>query len=150
MGEPFRVRVRVRGYELDTNGHLNQAVYLQYAEHARWELVRAAGVSQQRLLAARLGPVVLENTVRYRRELVDGDEVDVSCAFEWGSGKTYRVSQEIRLAAGEVAAGELAAEVTGVGGLMSLDERRLVADPPGRFRELATAPGLLGLDEHRG
>jgi acyl-CoA thioester hydrolase len=40
--------------------------------------------------------------------------------------------------------------VTGVGGLMSLDERRLVADPPGRFRELATAPGLLGLDEHRG
>ncbi|MEU7735273.1 thioesterase, partial [Streptomyces griseus] len=30
----FSVDVTVRGYELDTQGHLNQAVYLQYAEHA--------------------------------------------------------------------------------------------------------------------
>jgi acyl-CoA thioester hydrolase len=34
----FFVDVTVRGYELDTQGHLNQAVYLQYAEHARREL----------------------------------------------------------------------------------------------------------------
>ena len=139
--EPFRVRIRVRGYELDVNGHLNQAVYLQYAEHARWELVRAAGVSQEKLLAAGLGPVVLETTIRYHRELRDGDEVDVSCAFGWGSGKTFRVSQDIRLTDGA-----LAAEVRGVGGLLNLSERRLAADPVGRFRELASAPALLGLN----
>jgi acyl-CoA thioester hydrolase len=140
MTEPFRVRVQVRGYELDINGHLNQAVYLQYAEHARWELVRAAGVSQEKLRAAGLGPVVLETTIRFRRELRDGNQVDVSCAFGWGSGKTFRVSQDIRLTEGA-----LAAEVRAVGGLLSLSERRLVADPVGRFRQLASAPALLGL-----
>lgn len=43
----FSVDVTVRGYELDTQGHLNQAVYLQYAEHARWELLRAAGLPRR-------------------------------------------------------------------------------------------------------
>jgi acyl-CoA thioester hydrolase len=141
MADPFQVRVRVRGYELDLNGHLNQAVYFQYAEHARWELFQAAGIGQEKLLAAGVGPVVLETTIRYHRELRHGDEVDVSCAFCWGEGRTFRVRQEIRLAGGD-----LAAEVTAVSGLLSLAERRLVADPAGCFRSLATAPGVLGLD----
>ena len=143
--DPFTVRVQVRGYELDVNGHLNQAVYLQYAEHARWELIRAAGISQEKLLAAGMGPVVLETTIRYRRELRDGDQVDVSCAFGWGSGKTFLVSQEIRRTDGV-----LAAEVRAMGGLLSLEDRRLVADPAARFRELATMPALLGLDGDTG
>lgn len=33
----FEMRIPVRVYELDTQGHLNSAVFLQYAEHARWE-----------------------------------------------------------------------------------------------------------------
>jgi acyl-CoA thioester hydrolase len=41
--------------------------------------------------------------------------------------------------------GTLSAEVSVVGGLLDLDARRLVADPPGRFRELATHPDMLGL-----
>ena len=43
MSEPFRALVAVRGYELDVNGHLNWANYLHYAEHARWECLRAPG-----------------------------------------------------------------------------------------------------------
>lgn len=141
MAEPFQVRVRVRGYELDLNGHLNQAVYLQYAEHARWELLRAAGIGPEELRAAGIGLVVLETTIRYQRELRDGDEVDVSCAFRWGSGKTFRVIQDIR-----TTGGVLAAEVRTVSGLLNRSSRRLAADPGARLRELAAAPGLLGLD----
>ena len=39
MDDVFSVRVKVRGYELDTQGHLNWAEYLHYAEHARWEFL---------------------------------------------------------------------------------------------------------------
>jgi len=85
--EPFQVRIAVRGYELDMNGHLNQAVYLQYAEHARRECVRAAGIAEDKQQAAGVGPVVLETTIRFRRELRGGDEVDVSCEFIWGKGR---------------------------------------------------------------
>ncbi|AEY92544.1 MULTISPECIES: acyl-CoA thioesterase [Streptomyces] len=140
MAEPFSVRVTVRGYETDVQGHLNQAVYLNYAEHARWSLLQAAGISQARLVGRGVGPVALETTIRYRRELLAGDEVDVTCAFEWGEGKTFRIRQEI-----VKADGTLAAEVVAVGGLMDLAARKLLADPREVFGELATDPGLFGL-----
>ncbi|MGW0911450.1 acyl-CoA thioesterase [Streptomyces sp. NPDC002784] len=140
MSEPFSVRITVRGYETDVQGHLNQSVYLNYAEHARWSLLQAAGISQTGLISQGIGPVALETTIRYRRELLAGDEVDVSCAFVWGEGKTFRIEQTITKADGTVAA-----EVTGVGGLLHLTERRLVANPQGCFKELATDPGAFGL-----
>ncbi|MFG3658557.1 acyl-CoA thioesterase [Streptomyces sp. NPDC047706] len=140
MTEPFSVRVTVRGYETDVQGHLNQAVYLNYAEHARWSLLRAAGIGQAGLIGTGVGPVALETTIRYMRELRAGDEVDVTCAFEWGGGKTFTIRQTIRKTDGTVAA-----ELVGVGGLLDLKERRLLADPPSYFKKLATDPGLLGL-----
>ncbi|GGU47832.1 acyl-CoA thioesterase [Streptomyces lavendofoliae] len=140
MSEPFSVTVVVRGYETDTQGHLNQAVYLQYAEHARWSMLQAGGIRQADLLERNLGPVALEVTVRYRRELRAGDETEVTCVFVWGEGKTFRIEQIIRMADGTVAA-----EVSGVGGLMDLRRRKLVADPREHFRALAKAPEVFGL-----
>ncbi|MFI2203074.1 acyl-CoA thioesterase [Streptomyces sp. NPDC020192] len=140
MSEPFSVRVTVRGYETDVQGHLNQAVYLNYAEHARWTLLKAAGISQAGLVGKGVGPVTLETTIRYRRELLAGDEVDVTCAFEWGAGKTFTIRQEIRRADGTVAA-----EISAVAGLLDLKDRRLVADPRTVFKELGAAPNLFGL-----
>ncbi|MER5409073.1 acyl-CoA thioesterase [Streptomyces sp. NPDC002769] len=140
MAEPFSVPVTVRGYETDVLGHLNQSVYLQYAEHARWCLLERAGINQAALMAKGVGPVVLETTIRYLRELRAGDETEVTCAFTWGAGKTYRVEQQIRRTDGTVSA-----EFVAVGGLLDLRERRLVADPREYFRALATDPGVFGL-----
>ncbi|MFJ2393135.1 MULTISPECIES: acyl-CoA thioesterase [unclassified Streptomyces] len=140
MAEPFSVPVTVRGYETDVLGHLNQSVYLQYAEHARWCLLDKAGIDQAALIAKGVGPVVLETTIRYLRELRAGDETEVTCAFTWGVGKTYRVEQQIRRRDGTVSA-----EFVAVGGLLDLRERRLVADPREYFRALATDPGVFGL-----
>ncbi|MFF3334819.1 acyl-CoA thioesterase [Streptomyces sp. NPDC002888] len=140
MTEPFSVPVTVRGYETDVQGHLNQAVYLNYAEHARWALLHAAGISQSGLIGKGVGPVALETTIRYHRELLAGDEVEVTCTFEWGEGKTFRMRQAIRKTDGTVAA-----EVTAVGGLLDLEQRRLVADPREYFKELAADPAMLGL-----
>ncbi|MCT9006158.1 acyl-CoA thioesterase [Streptomyces rhizosphaerihabitans] len=135
MAEPFFVPVTVRGYETDVQGHLNQSVYLQYAEHARWSLLHAAGISQPELADRRVGPVVLETTIRYRRELLAGDEVEVTCAFIWGEGKSFRMEQTIRKADGTVSA-----EITAVCGLMDLTERRLLPGPRDVFKSLATDP----------
>jgi acyl-CoA thioester hydrolase len=136
----FQVRMSVRGYEVDSQGHLNQAVYLQYAEHARWELLRAAGIPGDRLLATGVGPAQLECAIRFKRELRAGDELDVSCAFEFGSRKIFRIRQEFRRLDGA-----LAAELDGVAGLLDLTERRLISDPAGHLQKLATNPDLLGL-----
>ncbi|MFE2099045.1 MULTISPECIES: thioesterase family protein [unclassified Streptomyces] len=140
MAEPYSVRVTVRGYETDVQGHLNQAVYINYAEHARWSLLQAAGITQAGLVGRGVGPVALETTIRYKRELLAGDEVDVTCEFEWGGGKTFRIRQEIRKADGTVAA-----EITAVGGLLNLRERKLIAEPDTVFKELAADPSPFGL-----
>ncbi|GAA2327639.1 acyl-CoA thioesterase [Streptomyces kunmingensis] len=140
MTEPFSVRIEVRGYETDSQGHLNQAVYLQYAEHARWSILRHSGIEQSGLLDRGVGPVALETNIRYLRELRAGDQVDVDCVFEWGEGKTFRILQTVKKADGTVSA-----EVASVGGLLDLAERRLVRDPGEVFKALATDPGALGL-----
>ena len=36
----FDYKFSVRGYELDSYGHVNNAVYLNYFEQARWEIFR--------------------------------------------------------------------------------------------------------------
>lgn len=134
------MRFTVRSYELDQNGHLNGSVYVQWADHARWEAARAAGVSMDELVASGVGPVNLQTTISYFRELRAGDEVDVSCVFEWGDGKTMRVVQEFRLPDGEVAA-----ELVSVGGMLDLSTRRLVPDPRDCWGAFAKVPEVLGL-----
>lgn len=134
----FSVDMTVRAYELDTQGHLNQAVYLQYAEHARWELLKAAGVPAEKLLASGVGPVVLETNLKFRRELRAGDEVKVTCRFVYGPGKTFTVEQQIIKIDGTVSA-----EITATAGMLDLKERRLIADPHGHLRGLADNPDLL-------
>ncbi|MEO3785493.1 acyl-CoA thioesterase [Actinocorallia sp. B10E7] len=138
--DPFTVRLEVRSYELDPQLHVNGAVYQQYADHSRFACVQAAGVSVEELIGDGLGPVNLETVIRYHRELRGGDEVDVSCAWVWGNGKTYRVEHVLRLPDGTPAA-----EVRHVSGLLDLRNRRLVDDPAARWRERAERPELLGL-----
>lgn len=136
----FSVPVTVRGYELDTQGHLNQAVYLQYSEHARWELLRAAGIQQNDLVAGGIGPIVVEVNVKYLRELRGGDEVDVTCEFIWAEGKVYQLKQQILKKDGTVCA-----DIVVVGGILDLQARKLVPNPAERLAAVASDPSVLGI-----
>ena len=140
MGDRFVVRVAARGYEADVNGHVAGSVLLQYGQHARWECLRAAGIDQGELAGKGFGPVSLEERIRFHREILPGEEVEVSCVFVWGTGKSFRIEQEIRMTDGT-----LAAEITNIGGLLDLRSRRLVADPGQIWKSAAKAPALLGL-----
>ncbi|MFL6127061.1 acyl-CoA thioesterase [Actinophytocola sp.] len=120
----FSTRIEVRGYELDSLGHVNHAVYHLYAEVARTKAFGAAGCDWDVLTERRTAPVLLTTTVNFRRELRMGDEVDVSCTAKFGDGKTFTLEQLITKVDGT-----LSAEVYCVLGLMDLDARKLHADP---------------------
>jgi acyl-CoA thioester hydrolase len=143
-GNPFTVRITARGYEVDSNGHVAGTVLLQYGQHARWECIRAAGIDQVGLAAKGIGPVSLEERIRFHHEIRAGEEVIVSCEFAWGEGKSFRIEQEIRLTDGT-----LAAEITNVGGLLDLDNRKLLRHPGQVWRSAASDPQLLGLRPDR-
>jgi acyl-CoA thioester hydrolase len=72
----FETAINVRGYELDSYGHVNHSVYLNYYEQARWELIRKAGLFDQ-LEKAGQKLVVVKAEVRYVRELRLFDELIV-------------------------------------------------------------------------
>ncbi|MFJ4655648.1 acyl-CoA thioesterase [Nocardia sp. NPDC088792] len=139
--EPFRIRVDVRVSDLDQQLHVTGAAYQQYADHSRFECVRAAGVSVDDLLRDGFGPVNLETVIKYQRELRAGDWVDVSCAWVWGAGKTYRVEHAFTRPDGE-----LSATISYVSGLMDLRARKLVPDPAREWAIRAKDPTLLNLE----
>lgn len=135
---PFRVRIKVRHYELDTLGHVNHAVYHSYAEVARLELFERAGGRIDTFASAGIGPVLLESHISYRRELRGGEEVDVTCRTKFGSGKTFRMDSSIYKADGS-----LSAEITCTLGMMDLAARKLVADPRSTFEQAGMDLALL-------
>ncbi|MGA4837467.1 acyl-CoA thioesterase [Streptomyces sp. G45] len=141
MKDNFTVRVQTRGYELDQQGHLNQAVYMQYAEHARWEFLHAAGLTPDVLRAAGIGPVLLKATIRFQRELRAGDEVDVGCAISGGQGKLMELTQPFHTPDGVPVA-----RFEGVIGVLDLATRHLLSDPRAILHKLAPRPDVLGLD----
>jgi len=137
----FALSITVSPEDIDGNGHMNQAVYLQYAERARWACLQEGGLTQEKLLAAGVGPIALQATLTFKQELFVGDEVTVTCDFVW-DGKTHQTIQEIRKTDGTVSA-----EIIGVGGLLDLTERRLVPDGARYFRDLAADPTVFGLGQ---
>jgi acyl-CoA thioester hydrolase len=68
----------VRHYELDSNGHVNNAVYLQYAEHLTIEHSERMGFGAE-WTANRGGAwVVHRNLVTYHRPAVYGDLLELT------------------------------------------------------------------------
>lgn len=126
--EKFSIRIKVRHYELDSLGHLNHAVYHQYAEVARLEWFESVGGGGNGLHDAKISPVLLETHVRFRRELRAGDVVDVSCDVTFGEGKTFQMNSEIRKVDGT-----LSAAIECTVGVMDMAIRKLVDDPHGEL-----------------
>jgi acyl-CoA thioester hydrolase len=134
----FSVQISVRSYELDSLGHLNQAVYHSYAEHARVQLMRALGAGGDGFATQGVAPVLVESRARYRKELRVGQEVDVSCDLNLGDGKVFTMNSVVSFPDGRVSA-----EIDATIGLIDTTTRRLVPDPRERMTKLIQHPEIL-------
>ena len=110
---------------LDTFGHMNNAAYLQVFEEARWDLITANGYGLQRILETRLGPVILEVNLRFRKELKLRQKVVIETVLKSQSRKLVNIAQEIVNEEGQVCC-----TADFVCGLFDLKERKLVLATP--------------------
>lgn len=62
----FTTTLKVQGFQIDVNGHVNNARYLEYLEVARWEMIVNSGL-EQLALDGTLAMVVTEINIRYRQ-----------------------------------------------------------------------------------
>lgn len=71
----YELAIKVRDYEVDAEGIVNNANYLHYMEHTRHEFCEAAGLSFRRMHELGLDPVVSRIEVRYIKSLGLGDSM---------------------------------------------------------------------------
>ena len=69
----FTLEIAVRDYELDSEGIVNNAVYLHYLEHTRHAFVKQEGIPFGSLTSEGLVPVVRRMEIDYHTPLHTGD-----------------------------------------------------------------------------
>ncbi len=69
----FTLEIAVRDYELDSEGIVNNAIYLHYLEHTRHAFVKQEGIPFGSLTRDGLVPVVRRMEIDYRAPLRSGD-----------------------------------------------------------------------------
>ncbi len=101
----FVARLRVRHYEMDALGHVNNAVYLHYLEQAAWEHSESLGVTLNRYAA--LGGVFIMRRLEidYLHPVVAGDPLEIATwVHEMHGARAYRKYQITNTRSGQVAA----------------------------------------------
>jgi len=73
----YRAEIEVRGYELDSFGHVNHANYLNYFEFGRWKLLAEERVTLEDFRAWDRFPVIASLEIRYLRPVTMGDRLVV-------------------------------------------------------------------------
>jgi acyl-CoA thioester hydrolase len=87
--------VDVRSYELDSFGHANHAVFLNYLEYARFEALRQGGFSYEALVARGWGVYVVRIEVDYLKEARLGERLRIRTRADSCKRTSMILAQEI-------------------------------------------------------
>lgn len=90
----YELKMKVRDYECDLQGIVNNANYQHYLEHTRHEFLTSIGVSFAKLHEEGVDPVVARITMAYKTPLKSGDEF-VSKLYLKKEGIKYTFYQDI-------------------------------------------------------
>jgi YbgC/YbaW family acyl-CoA thioester hydrolase len=111
-----RFPIRVRFYELDPYSHVNHAVYIQYFEAARIELLRDAGLTLQGMLDDGVMIVVTDINTRFRKSALGNDDLVVETEVLEFKRVTSRWRQRLMRGDEVIVEQELGAAVTNLDG----------------------------------
>jgi acyl-CoA thioester hydrolase len=92
---PFKVELEVRDYECDIEGIVNNAVYLNYLEHARHLFLKDTGFDFAELTRIGIHLVVIRMEADYLYPLRSGDRFYVTASLERISKLRFSFLQDI-------------------------------------------------------
>jgi acyl-CoA thioester hydrolase len=96
MAEPlFELTLKVRDYECDTQGHVNNANYQHYFEVARHEFLEKVGLNFHQLHLEGIDAVVAKVEIRYKVPLIGMDLFRCTVTRLERIGVKYIFHQEI-------------------------------------------------------
>lgn len=106
------IEIIVRSTEIDVNGHVNNAKYLEYLEWGREEWYEQNGLQYEMLLAMGVQTVTVNININYRKECRQGEKLQIRTLPERVGNTSFVLKQELRNARGEVAADAIVTVVT--------------------------------------
>lgn len=78
----YEERMKVRDYECDIQGVINNSVYMNYMEHTRHEFLLATGLDFAALHEEGIDAMVIKAELEYKFPLRSGDEFVCKLGFE--------------------------------------------------------------------
>ena len=111
MGEPAKLHVKVRHYEVDEYGHVNHANYVHYLELGRVEALETVGLSLADMRGQGYLIVAVDLSVKYHSSARSGETLEIVTYVRDMRGARSVWVQEIREAASQRLV--VTAEVTG-------------------------------------
>lgn len=98
----FELPIKVRDYEIDSQGIVNNANYLHYLEHTRHEFCESRGYTFRRMQEEGIDPVVARIEIEYHTPLRLGETMMSKLWIE-RRGPRYVFHQDIYAPTGAVA-----------------------------------------------
>ena len=117
MSYSHELEFKVRDYECDMQGVVNNGVYQNYLEHARHELLQSRGINFAQLTEQGINLVVVRAELDYRKSLTSNDSFVVRSRVRQQSKLRFEFEQDIYRLPDETLM--LAAKITGT----SLNQR---------------------------
>jgi len=96
MRKTFKAELRVRSYELDFYGHVNNAIYLNYLEFARGEYLEQEGLSFKDLVEKDIFMIVAHAELDYKAPAHMSDLLEITGFVEKMGHKSMILRQVIR------------------------------------------------------
>ena len=95
MDYQFKLDFKVRDYECDLQGVVNNSVYQNYLEHTRHEFLLASGIDFAELARQHINLVVVRAELDYKLPLTSGDDFWVGLNIEQSSKLRFDFLQDI-------------------------------------------------------
>jgi acyl-CoA thioester hydrolase len=91
----FTIDFKVRDYECDIQGVVNNSVYQNYLEHARHEFLLSRGIDFAALARQKINLIVVRAELDYKLSLGSGDEFYIEVAIVQSSRVRFDFIQNI-------------------------------------------------------
>lgn len=95
MDYAHQLSFKVRDYECDLQGVVNNAVYQNYLEHARHDFLQERGVNFAAMTARGIHLIVIRAELDYRQSLKSGDEFTVCSNVQRQTKLRFEFLQDI-------------------------------------------------------
>ncbi len=134
-GTAYVYETLIRENHLDSFGHVNNAMYLQLLEEARWEAISSRGYGMREVQNSQKGPVVLELSIQFRKELKLREKVKIDMLVTELRDRIWKMEQNIFNEKGEKSA---IAQITM--GYFDLKNRKLIPVEPAWLQAIGWTP----------